>query len=211
MTFGTHLRVATVFLALVGFYTWPLARDPGHLLPANVDPRLFSWVMLTIFRNLVTDPALLFHGNAFYPMGNSLALAEPLLIPALMAGPLFAVTRNPVLAYNLTLICFWALSGWAMYVVAFQLTRQRVAAFAAGLIFTFAPYRMDHYREFQMEMAFGIPLAVYTLVRFLDALGPRPIELRIGRPGEASEIELLEFRLDPVPAPLNGAPWWAGG
>jgi hypothetical protein len=157
-----------VFLALVGFYTWPLARDPGHLLPANVDPRLFSWVMLTIFRNLVTDPALLFHGNAFYPMGSSLALAEPLLIPALMAGPLFAVTRNPVLAYNLTLICFWALSGWAMYVVAFQLTRQRVAAFAAGLVFTFAPYRMDHYREFQMEMAFGIPLAVFTLVRFLE-------------------------------------------
>jgi len=62
-----------------------------------------------MFRNLVTNPALLFHGNALYLIGSSLALAEPLLVPALMAGPVFVLTQNPVLAYNLTLILFWAL------------------------------------------------------------------------------------------------------
>jgi len=55
-----------------------------------------------------------------------------------------------------------------MDAVAFWLTRQHPAAFVAGVIFAFAPNRMDHYREFQMEMAFGIPLALYALVRFLD-------------------------------------------
>jgi hypothetical protein len=78
-----------------------------------------------------------------------------------------------VLAYNLTLIPFWALSGWAMYAVAFRLTRRHPAAFLAAAIFTFAPYRMDHYGEFQMEMAFGIPLAIYALVRFLEDQRPR--------------------------------------
>ncbi len=168
MTLGTHLRIGALFLTLVSVYTWPLVCDPAHLLPAGADPRLFSWVLLTMFRNLVTDPALLFHGNALYPIGSSLALAEPLVVPALMAGPVFVLTQNPVLAYNLTLILFWALSGWAMYAVAFWLTRQHSAAFVAGVIFAFAPYRMDHYREFQMEMAFGIPLALYALVRFLE-------------------------------------------
>ncbi len=168
-----HLAVFLLFVGLVAVYTWPLARDPGHLLPGFVDPRVFAWTLITVFRNLVSDPALLFHGNAFYPLGNSLALGEVLLVPALLAGAVFSLSGNPVLAYNLTLIPFWALSGWAMYAVTFRLTRRHPAAFLAAVIFTFAPYRMDHYGEFQMEMAFGIPLAVYLLVRFLEDQRPR--------------------------------------
>jgi interleukin-like EMT inducer protein len=163
-----HLGVYGAFLGLAAVYTWPLVTNLGSLLPPNGDPRLFSWVLVTIFRNLTTRPALLFHGNAFYPFGNTLSYAEPLLVPALVAGPLHAGTGNPVLAYNVTLLLFWALSGWAMYWVAWRVTGSHPAALLAGLIFTFAPYRIDHYMEFQMEMAFGIPLAIYMLVRFLE-------------------------------------------
>jgi hypothetical protein len=163
-----HLGVYALFVALVAVYTWPLASDPARLLPNNVDPRLFSWVMLTAFGNLVSRPELLFHGNAFYPVGNTLSLAEPLLVPSMVAGPIFEVTGNPVFAYNVTLVLFWALSGWAMYAVAWAVTRHHGAAFVAAVVFTFAPYRMDHYKEFQMELAFGIPLAVYALMRFLE-------------------------------------------
>jgi hypothetical protein len=144
-------------------------------LPTNVDPRLFSWVKLTIFRNLVSQPELLFHGNAFYPVGNTLSFAEPLLVPAVVAGPLHLATGNPVLAYNLTLLLFWGLSGWAMYWVAYRLTGQHGAAAVAGLIFTLAPYRLDHHNEFQMEVAFGLPLALYFLVRFLETQAVRPL------------------------------------
>ncbi len=168
MTALQHAGVYLSFLGLAAVYTWPLATNLGGLLPPNGDPRLFSWVLLTIFGNVTTRPALLFHGNAFYPFGNTLPFAEPLLVPALVAGPLHAWTGNPVLAYNVTLLLFWALSGWAMYWVAWRVTGSRPAAFLAGMIFTFAPYRIDHYMEFQMEMAFGIPLAIYMLVRFLE-------------------------------------------
>lgn len=75
---------------------------------------------------------------------------------------------TPILAYNLTLLGFWALSGWAMYAVAFWLTRHRRAALIASLIFTLSPYRTDYYLEFQMQLAFGIPFAVYFVVRFLE-------------------------------------------
>jgi hypothetical protein len=168
----THAGVFAGALALVAVFTWPLVTDLGRLLPSGMDPRLFSWVLLTVFRNLVTQPALLFHGNAFYPVGNTLALAEPLLVPALLAGPVFWLTDNPVLAYNVALLVFWAFSGWAAYAVGYALTQHHPAAFVGAMIFTFAPYRMDHYREFQMEMAFGIPLAVFLLVRFLETQRP---------------------------------------
>jgi Interleukin-like EMT inducer len=168
MTVTAHVGVYGIFLGLAAAYTWPLVTDPAHLLPPNGDPRLFSWVLLTMFRNLTSRPDLLFHGNAFYPFGNTLSFAEPLLIPALVAGPIHALTGSPILAYNVTLLLFWALSGWAMYWVAWRVTGCHPAAFVAAVVFTFAPYRMDHYMEFQMEMAFGIPLAIYALVRFLE-------------------------------------------
>ncbi len=173
----SQLAVFALFLGLVALYTWPLARDPAHLWPDNHDPRLFTWVMLTIARNLVTQPALLLHGNAFYPVGNSLTFAEPLLTPALLAGPLYALTGNPVLAYNLTLLAFWALSGWAAYLVAFRLTGRHAAAFVAAAIFTLAPYRTELFLEFQMEIAFGIPLCIYGLVRWLETQRARELGL----------------------------------
>lgn len=165
---GHHLAILALFCGLVALYTWPLVLDPAHLLPNHHDSRIFTWIMLTVFRNLLTRPWALFHGNAFYPMGSSLTYSEPLLTPAFVAGPLFALTGNPILAYNLTLLGFWALSGWAMYAVTYWLTRHQPGAFIAAVIFTLSPYRTDYYSEFQMQLAFGIPLAVYCLVRFLE-------------------------------------------
>jgi len=164
-----HLGVFLVCLGLVALWTWPLAGDPAHLVPDNTDPRLFSWVMISVFRNLLTRPHLLLHGSGFYPYGASLTFAEPLLTPALLAGPLHAWTGNPYLAYNLTLLLFWAASGWAMYAVTYWITRRHPAAAAAMLVFTLAPPRIEYAVEFQMEIMFGLPLCVYALVRYLEA------------------------------------------
>ena len=92
---ASHAGVYRSFLGLAAVYTWPLATNLGASCPPNGDPRLFSWVLLTIFGNLTSRPELLFHGNAFYPFGNTLSFAEPLLVPALVAGPLHAWTAAP--------------------------------------------------------------------------------------------------------------------
>src|SRR5262245_49732765 len=168
-----HLPVLLLMLALVVLYTWPLVTDLAHLYPDNPDARVLTWAMLTAFRNLLTQPNHLMQGNAFYPVGLSLTFSEPLFTPALVAGPLHSVTGNPVLAYNVTLILFWAISGWAMYAVAIRVTRDRVAALVSALVFLLCPYRTDMYIEFNMEMTFGIPLAFYWLVRFLETQRPR--------------------------------------
>ena len=173
LTVPGHALVLVAFVALVSVYTWPLMADPGHLLPNNHDPRLYGWVMPSIFRNLVTRPALLYHGNAFYPYGNSLTFAESLLTPSLIGGPLYFLTGNPVLAYNLTLVFIWALSGWAMYAVVYWATRSHPAAGVAALAFTLCPMRAEYYVEFQIQTLFGIPLAVYALVRFFEEQRPR--------------------------------------
>jgi hypothetical protein len=73
-----------------------------------------------------------------------------------------------VLQYNLTLLLWWALSGWATYVLAFALWRSHVGATIAAVAFMVSPFRTDFYVEFQMQLAFPIPLALLALLRFLE-------------------------------------------
>ena len=150
MKLRAHLGAYLACLALIALWTWPLAGDPAHLVPDNTDPRLFSWVMISVFRNLFARPAFLLHGSGFYPYGLSLTFAEPLVTPAMVVGPLFWWTGNPYLAYNVTLLLFWAASGWAMYAVTYWITRRHAAAAVAMLVFTLAPPRIEYAVEFQM-------------------------------------------------------------
>src|SRR5262245_34951049 len=172
-----HPSAFVLCLGVVVLYTWPLVTDLAHLYPENADARVLTWAMVTAFRNLVTRPRALLQGSAFYPVGLGLTFSEPLFAPALVTGPLHTLTGNPVLGYNVALLLFWALSGWATYAVAIRLTRDRAAALVAAAVFMLCPYRGDMYVEFNMEMTFGIPLAVYMLVRFLESQRPRDLAL----------------------------------
>ena len=85
-----------VLLSLL--FTWPLATAPfthviGHVAREAVPP-LNTWAMATVWENLFTRPGSMLQGTAFYPYTNSVAFSEHLLVPALMAGPVAAVTGN---------------------------------------------------------------------------------------------------------------------
>ena len=169
LSIGQHAAVLSSFLLLLALFTYPLIRDPGHLLPYHKDPMMYAWTMVSNTRRLLSTPLAVFHGNTFYPHGNVVAHSDLLLTPTLFpAGPLYLVTGNPVLQYNLTLLLWWALSGWAMYALAFALLRSHVGAAVAAVVFTVCPFRTDFYLEFQMQLAFPIPLALLGLLRFLE-------------------------------------------
>jgi hypothetical protein len=48
-------------------------------------------------------------------------------------------------------------------------------AIIAALVFTLCPFRTDFYLEFQMQLAFPIPLAILCLLRFLETGRRRPL------------------------------------
>src|SRR5262249_62036577 len=94
--------------------------------------------MASMARRLLTDPLALFHGNALYPYGETLAFSEPLLVPSLLGLPGF-VWGNPVLTYNLLLLALWPLNGVAMAWAAHLLARPRTRAGLAGAAFSGSP------------------------------------------------------------------------
>ena len=113
-------------LAGVILVTWPLAWDPARLWPPHHDPRVFTWVMASMARRLLSHPLTLFHGTAFYPNGESLAYTEPLLPPSLLGLP-GLLWGDPILTYNLLLLTLWPLNGLAMAWVAHGVTGSRPA------------------------------------------------------------------------------------
>jgi len=172
-----HVAVVAYCALLVGLNTFPLITDLAGSLPPHHDPRLFGWVMASNTHRALEAPTALFDGNALYPYGNSIAFSEPLLVPTLVFAPVFRLSANPVLAYNVTLLAFWLLSGWTFYYAARELAGNRVAALAGATAFLICPYRIDYYLEFQMELVAAFPLVLLFWYRALTRDGWRHVIL----------------------------------
>ena len=161
------VAVFCLFAILVCAFTSPLIGGLSHLLPPHWDPRLIAWDMASNVRRLITNPLLFFHGNDFYPYGMTKAFSEVFLVPSLFSMPIFLLSGNPVLSYNVTLLLLWSLSGLTMYLCAREILGHRAGALLAAAIWTLSPYRTYYYLEFNMQMSFGIPLVVLYWYRFL--------------------------------------------
>jgi hypothetical protein len=166
---GRLAAVYGVFLFLVLVYTWPLVRHPGAYLRRFFDVHYFVWVLGWVARRAVAAPHALFDANIFYPHGLTLAYSEPMLLPALVTfAPAYALSGNPILAYNVTVVLFQALAGWAGYYAALRLTGSRPAGWVAGIVFALSPFRTGYYQFAHMQLSFATPLAFVFFARFLE-------------------------------------------
>src|SRR4051812_37141443 len=149
--------------------TWPQVlhmregvHDPG-------DPLMVTWILSWVAHQLPIAPAHIFDANIFYPERNTLAYSETLLVPGLFAAPLYWLGVGPIVIYNLVFLSGFALSGVGVALLVRRLTGDGGAAIVAGLVFAFAPYRIDHYAHLQLQQTQFIPLALWAFHRLLDS------------------------------------------
>jgi hypothetical protein len=82
-----------------------------------------------------------FDPSIFYPFGYHVAMTELTLSNIIPALPLTAFFGE-VIAYNLTMLSSFALSGLGMYLLVFHLCGSKMAGLVSGVVFAFCPYRM---------------------------------------------------------------------
>ncbi len=158
-----------MFVALVCVYTYPLILAPGSYLRGYNDPYLFTWMLTWVGKTIFTDPLGLFDTNIFFPYANTLAFSEPLIVPAVTtAAPIYALSGNPILAYNITLIAFQALCGWAAYYATRRITGSDVGAVIAGIVYCVSPFRTGYYNFLNIHLSFAVPLAFLSFSLFLE-------------------------------------------
>ncbi len=171
-TTRSPLRLASVyllFLLIVCGYTFPLVLHLDRYLRGYNDPYLFTWMLAWVAKTLFSNPLQLFDTNIFYPYGNTLAFSEPLLVPAALVGaPVLAVSENPILAYNVTLLLFQALCGWSAYYATHRITGSEAAGLLAGIVFCVSPFRTGYYNFLNIHLSFAVPLAFLAFVCFLE-------------------------------------------
>ncbi|HEX2357332.1 MAG TPA: hypothetical protein VHI50_12855 [Micromonosporaceae bacterium] len=152
-------------LLLAVLMTWPTLRYPRYTIPQDIwDPTLQAWQMAWAGHALTTDPAQLWHGNAFFPERFSYAFSDSLLgyAPAGMigTGPVTAVLR-----YNIMYVLLHALAFVGAYALVRQLGAGRTGAAVAGAAYAYAPWRLAQAGHMHVLSTGGIALALAMLAR----------------------------------------------
>ena len=162
-----------IYAVLAVVMTWPLAAGLTHDVPGDFgDPLFTSWV-------LAWDASHLGHGwwnaNIFAPHPLALAYSEHFLPQALQVLPIYALTKNPILCYNLLFLSTFALAGLGMFLLGRELTGSAAAGLVAGLAFAFAPYRIANIPHLQVLSSAWMPFVLFGLHRHFATGRLRPL------------------------------------
>jgi hypothetical protein len=162
LTARDKLLALFAYGALTLVFTYPLALAPESANRLDSpDALLNSWIVSWCLYQIPRDPWHLFDANIFFPEPGSLALSENLATGALLASPAALFSSSPVLLFNAALVAGFVLSGYAAFLLAYDLSEDRLAAGLAGILFAFAPFRFAHIPHLQLQLAFGIPLLLF--------------------------------------------------
>src|SRR5687768_6757258 len=132
---ASYALCAYVAAAVVA--TWPLILGLGRDVPWDLgDSVLNMWIlswdveqMRRIASGDLARIASFFDANIFHPLPLMLAFSEHLIPQAIQIAPLYLLTSNPILCYNLLFLSTFVLSGLGMYLLVRQLTGNALAAF----------------------------------------------------------------------------------
>jgi hypothetical protein len=168
---------AAVYLVAAIALTWPLAaRFTTHLgaVEGAGDPFLNLWILGWGMQAWLGDPSSVLSGrvfdaNIFHPAAGTLTFSDHLLLQSLMVSPIYAVTGNLALCYNVVLLASLVLSGLAMHALARTVTGSNRAAYIAGLAWACWPYRTAHLLHLQLQSLYFLPLALLALHRLAAA------------------------------------------
>jgi hypothetical protein len=160
--------VLLAFVVLTALFTWPqVIRMTG--VPDLGDPLFSIWRISWVDHRIWTHPTTLFDTNIFYPEQLTLAYSDPVIVPAILAAPLFWLGVPRAIAYNLLFLSSFVLSGVATYYFVRALTGRRDAAAVAGAVFALYPFRFEHYSHLELQMTVWMPLALWALHRAMAA------------------------------------------
>ena len=108
-----------------------------------------------------------FEGNIFHPFGEAIKYSEMMLPLVPLFGLVDALSGNPILAHNLTILGLSLLCLISTYRLALRLVGG-MASIVAAVSFTFSGYVFMHQSHLQLLTLGFFPLAFLALFRLLE-------------------------------------------
>jgi hypothetical protein len=133
------------------------------------DARAIIWALAWDNHVVLDRPGPLFDANIFFPAGNTLALNEHLFGISLFTLPIYAATRNPVLAYNVVWWFTFLANAMAARQLAWRVTREHWSAFTGGLVYAFSFFMMLHgHGHLNLIWVFWVPLSLLLFDKWIE-------------------------------------------
>jgi hypothetical protein len=151
------------FLTLV--MTWPLPRYAGNAVQDLGDPLYEIWTMRWVQHQLPRAPGNLWDGNTGYPFPMSLLFSEPRLSTSILAWPVYAVSGNEVLTYNVMFLLTFITVGVGMALLVREITGLTGVGLLTGVLAAFTPYRFGHLSHLNLLSYGWLLLGLWALVR----------------------------------------------
>jgi hypothetical protein len=152
--------------------TWPLAHHPTRTLPSDLlDTLLTTWIISWDAGSVRHALHGVWNPPIYFPYPRTLAFSENLFGVAFLVAPVYWLTGNPVLTYNVAFLLSFTLAGTGMYVLARHLTGSRAAAAIAGAYYAFCPFRMAQAQLAHIQMlAIGwLPIALWSIHNYFES------------------------------------------
>jgi hypothetical protein len=170
--------VAALYAAITVVMTWPIAARIDRDIPSDLgDPAFVAGILawggehwLALLGGDFDAARRFWNAPIFHPEPLALAYSEHFALHSLLTLPAYALTRNPVLCYNLAFLTTFVVGALGMYLLVRDLTGRRDrfsgAAFVAGLAFAFAPYRIATLPHLQVLSSQWMPFVLLGLHRY---------------------------------------------
>ena len=164
-----ELLIFVGFCTLTGVMTWPWILHLRDAIADKGDPYMIAWTLWWDFHQTFHNPLHLFDANVFYPYRYTLAFSENDYGIALPFFPLFALGLRPLTVHAIATFFGFAFSGYGSFRLTRTLTGDDKAAWLAGIIFAFIPYRFHLLSHLHYLFAGWLPLVCEALILFARA------------------------------------------
>lgn len=158
--------VFLTFCLFTALLTWPYVTRLRDAVVDPGDPYLISWILWWDYHQTFTDPLHLFHANLFYPLRYTLAFSEHSYGISVLFFPLYALGARPLTVHAVAMFFGFATCGYGAFRLARTLTGSNGAAWTAGIIFAFVPFRFGMMSHLAYLFSMWIPLLFEALVLF---------------------------------------------
>lgn len=132
------------------------------------DPLLSAWILAWDQHQLFREPLEIFQANIFHPFRDTLAYAESILAPAVLAAPARLFTDNPVAVQNVSIATAFLALGLASHFFFRWVTGHDVASTVGAILVSLSAARFGQVSNLQLLHTAGIPVLLYALWAYFE-------------------------------------------
>jgi hypothetical protein len=162
------ITATAAYMAVTLAYLWPVVTHLSSAWPHDPLDSALSGAILFWDAHAIPLTSVWANAPMYWPVHGALTFSEHLLGISLLTTPLQWSGASVLTAYNVAFLFTFPLAALAAHALAYTFVKRHDIAALGGCIFGFNPYRVAQLAHLQVLWAFGMPVAMLALHRFVE-------------------------------------------